>query len=59
MREFWRDERGDGLSEYALIAALVSVGLMTIMVLSVGSMGGIFAFMADVLDRSPESQFAG
>ena len=32
IRNFWRDESGQGLTEYAVIVALVAVGLILVLV---------------------------
>jgi Flp pilus assembly pilin Flp len=56
---FWNDDRGQGLGEYTLIVALVSVGLMAIISLFRTEMGDIFRLVIDVLDGSPSDQFVG
>lgn len=40
--EFWTDESGQGLTEYASIIALVSIGLMLVLVAFRNELGRIF-----------------
>ena len=41
-RAFWRDDAGQGLVEYALIIALVAVGLIAILLILRNSIGNVF-----------------
>ncbi|NIY13130.1 MAG: Flp family type IVb pilin [Gemmatimonadetes bacterium] len=50
---FWTEDAGQGLTEYALILALVSVGLIAIMVVFRDAIGGIFSRIAQVLEAAP------
>ncbi len=54
---FWREESGQGLTEYALILALVSIGLIAVLVIFRDAIGGIFARIAQVLQGAPSSGF--
>jgi pilus assembly protein Flp/PilA len=54
---FWNDESGQGLTEYALILALVSVGLIAVMVVFRDSIGGIFDRIAEVLEGAPNNGY--
>jgi Flp pilus assembly pilin Flp len=54
---FWSDDTGQGLTEYALILALVSVGLIAIMVVFRDAIGGIFQRIAQVLEAAPAEGF--
>jgi pilus assembly protein Flp/PilA len=45
-----RDERGQGLVEYALIIALVSVALILVLGAVTGSITGVFEEIQDALD---------
>jgi Flp pilus assembly pilin Flp len=54
---FWSEDTGQGLTEYALILALVSVGLIAIMVVFRDAIGGIFSRIAQVLDAAPNQQY--
>ena len=55
--KFWNDESGQGLTEYALILALVSVGLIAVMIVFRDSIGGIFDRIAEVLEGAPNSGY--
>ena len=59
LRRFWNDESGQGLGEYTLIVALVSVGLMAIIVMFRTEMGEIFQLVVDVLDGAESNQYVG
>jgi Flp pilus assembly pilin Flp len=54
---FWSEDTGQGLTEYALILALVSVGLIAIMVVFRDAIGGIFQRIAQVLEAAPNEGF--
>jgi Flp pilus assembly pilin Flp len=54
---FWSEDTGQGLTEYALILALVSVGLIAIMVVFRDAIGGIFQRIAQVLEAAPAEGF--
>jgi Flp pilus assembly pilin Flp len=54
---FWSEDTGQGLTEYALILALVSVGLIAIMVVFRDAIGGIFQRIAQVLEAAPQEGF--
>lgn len=58
LSNFWNDESGQGLTEYALILALVSVGLIAVMVVFRDSIGGIFDRIAEVLEGAPNNGYA-
>lgn len=47
--EFWTDESGVSLPEYALILALVSVGLLAVLVIFRDSIGWVFDQLAGAL----------
>lgn len=53
LRSFWIEDAGQGLTEYALILALVSVGLIAIMVVFRDAIGGVFNQIAQVLQAAP------
>lgn len=55
---FWNEESGQGLTEYALILALVSIGLIAVLVVFRDAIGGIFDRIAQVLETAPEEGFA-
>ncbi len=56
--KFWNDESGQGLTEYALILALVSVGLIAVMIVFRDSIGGIFDRIAEVLEGAPNNGYS-
>jgi pilus assembly protein Flp/PilA len=56
-QRFWSEDTGQGLTEYALILALVSVGLIAIMVVFRDAIGGIFRQIATVLEAAPDEGF--
>jgi pilus assembly protein Flp/PilA len=55
--DFWNDEAGQGLTEYALILALVSIGLIAVLVIFRDSIGGIFGRVAQVLQGAPSEGY--
>ncbi|HSG47242.1 MAG TPA: Flp family type IVb pilin [Longimicrobiales bacterium] len=58
LSKFWKDESGQGLTEYALILALVSVGLIAVMIVFRDAIGGIFNRIAQVLEDAPNSGYS-
>ncbi|MEO7987687.1 MAG: Flp family type IVb pilin [Gemmatimonadales bacterium] len=42
VKNLWNDESGQGLTEYALLIALVSLGLITLLVSFRNSIGNVF-----------------
>jgi len=54
---FWHEESGQGLTEYALILALVSIGLIAVLVVFRDAIGGIFDRIAQVLEGAPEEGY--
>jgi Flp pilus assembly pilin Flp len=54
---FWNEDTGQGLTEYALIIALVSIGLIAILVIFRNAIGGIFARIAQVLSTAPSEGY--
>lgn len=51
----WTDESGVAMPEYALILALLSIGLLAVLVIFRDSIGWVFERMADVLITGTES----
>ena len=49
------DESGQGLTEYALIIALVAVALVAILILFRNAIGGVFNKGAQTLNNAPNS----
>jgi pilus assembly protein Flp/PilA len=54
---FWSDDTGQGLVEYALIIALVAVGLIAILLVLRNSIGNTFNNAATVLNNAPTSPY--
>jgi Flp pilus assembly pilin Flp len=54
---YWHDESGQGLTEYALILALVSIGLIAVLVIFRDAIGGIFSRVAEVPQGAPSSGY--
>jgi pilus assembly protein Flp/PilA len=54
---FWSDESGQGLVEYALIIALVAVGLIAILLVLRNSIGNVFNNAATQLNNAPASPY--
>lgn len=52
-RRFWTDESGQGLTEYALIIAIVSVGLIAVLYVFRDAIGAVFDAMAAALQGQP------
>jgi pilus assembly protein Flp/PilA len=59
VRLFWSDDSGQGLVEYALIIALVAVGLIAILLVLRNSVGNVFRNAATQLNNAPASPFPG
>jgi pilus assembly protein Flp/PilA len=54
---FWSDETGQGLVEYALIIALVAVGLIAILLVLRNSIGNVFNNAAVQLNNAPQNPY--
>ena len=54
---FWSDESGQGLVEYALIIALVAVGLIAILLVMRNSIGNVFNNAATQLNNAPATPY--
>lgn len=54
---FWNDESGQGLTEYALIIALVAVALIVVLVIFRNQIGGVFNRANQALNDAPGSGF--
>ena len=54
---FMKDEQGQGLVEYALIIALVAIGLMAILVLFRNSIGNVFNESKNRLNNAPQGSY--
>jgi pilus assembly protein Flp/PilA len=54
---FWSEESGQGLVEYALIIALVAVGLIAILLVLRNSIGDVFNNASEALQNAPTSPY--
>lgn len=57
MKRFWNDESGQGLVEYALIIALVSIGLIAVLLLFRNAIGDVFTNITEQLNDAPASPY--
>ena len=53
MKAFWMDESGQGLTEYALIIALVAVALIGVLIVFRNQIGGVFDRASSELNNAP------
>jgi pilus assembly protein Flp/PilA len=58
-KSFWTDESGQGLTEYALIIALVSIGLILILIIFRNEIGNVFSKIAGTLSTAPANGYTG
>jgi pilus assembly protein Flp/PilA len=58
VKRFWNDESGQGLTEYALIIALVAIGLIAVLLVFRNQIGGVFDRASNNLNSAPGSSFA-
>jgi pilus assembly protein Flp/PilA len=56
-QRFWSDDTGQGLVEYALIIALVAVGLIAILLVLRNSIGNVFNNAATQLNNAPSNPY--
>ncbi|HEY9505214.1 MAG TPA: Flp family type IVb pilin [Gemmatimonadales bacterium] len=54
---FWSEDTGQGLVEYALIIALVAVGLIAILLVLRNSIGNVFNNAATQLENAPTNPY--
>ena len=59
LQRFWRDDTGQGLTEYALIIALVAIGLIAILTLLRNSVGNVFNTTRNTLEGIPSTEYGG
>ena len=57
LNKFMKDESGQGLVEYALIIALVAIGLIAILVLFRNSIGNVFNESKNRLNNAPSGSY--
>lgn len=56
-KSLWADDSGQGLTEYALIIALVAIGLVAILLIFRNAIGDIFNTIAETLDSAPGGEY--
>ena len=57
IKRFWTDESGQGLTEYALVLALISIGLIAVLIVFRDAIGRVFDRIVDVLDGAPDGSY--
>jgi pilus assembly protein Flp/PilA len=57
LKRFWSDESGQGMVEYALIVALVAIGLIAVFIFLRNSAGQVLDTAADSLNAQPTSGY--
>ena len=57
MKRFWTDESGQGLTEYALVLALISIGLIAVLIVFRDAIGRVFDRIVEVLDGAPDGSY--
>ena len=57
VNSFMKDESGQGLVEYALIIALVAIGLIAILVLFRNAIGNVFNTSKNRLNNAPTTSY--
>jgi len=58
MKGFWKDESGQGLTEYALIIALVAVALIGVLIVFRNQIGGVFDRASNELNSAPGTGYS-
>ena len=57
LRGFFADDAGQGLVEYALIIALVAIGLIAILTLFRNAIGNVFNATRNTLNNAPGASY--
>ena len=57
LARYWHDDSGQGLTEYALVLALISIGLIAVLVIFRDAIGSIFDRIAQVLQGAPSEGY--
>ena len=57
LKSFWTDESGQGLTEYALIIALVAVALVAALIIFRNQIGAVFDRMSQALNDAPSGGY--
>ncbi len=53
----WSDDSGQGMVEYALIIALVAIGLIAVLVFMRNRTGDVYQAVADSLKSAPQTPY--
>ena len=56
---FWNDESGQGLTEYALIIAIVAVALIAVLIIFRNNIGRVFDRASQELNNAPGNPYSG
>jgi Flp pilus assembly pilin Flp len=56
-KSYWADESGQGLTEYALILVLVSIGLITVLTIFRDEIGRVIDAIIDALQGAPDGEY--
>jgi Flp pilus assembly pilin Flp len=56
-KSYWTDESGQGLTEYALILVLVSIGLITVLTIFRDEIGRVIDAIIDALQGAPSGEY--
>jgi Flp pilus assembly pilin Flp len=56
-KSYWADESGQGLTEYALILVLVSIGLITVLTIFRDEIGRVIDAIIDALQGAPNGEY--
>ena len=57
LKVLWSDDSGQGMVEYALIIALVAIGLIAILVFMRNRTGDVYQAVSDSLQSAPASAY--
>lgn len=57
VKRFWSDDSGQGMVEYALIVALVAIGLIAVFLFLRNSTGDVLNTAADSLQNAPAASY--
>ena len=57
LKVLWSDDSGQGMVEYALIIALVAIGLIAILVFMRNRTGDVYQAVSDSLQSAPQGAY--
>ena len=58
LTRFWNDESGQGLTEYALIIAIVAVALIAVLIIFRNQIGRVFDSATNELNNAPGNPYS-